>query len=255
MPSSVESLVRNVSTRGGRRKSGLTVLEGYRLVEDALEGAAEFHGVLVTPEFGHSSPGADLLARLAGHGITVDSVGLRSFERLSTTETPQGVMAVVRVPDWSLDDIGQTSPRVVALDAVQDPGNVGALIRTSFALGTSGVLLLPGTAGLHNPKVVRGSMGAVFRHPVVSTSVSDLEAWCRDGAIEIWAADRDGKPLRRMSPPDSVCLVVGNEGAGLSPEIKSMAGERVAVSLARGAESLNVAVAAGIILHWLVHGG
>jgi TrmH family RNA methyltransferase len=132
---------------------------------------------------------------------------------------------------------------------VQDPGNVGTLVRTAFALGCDGVVLLPGTADPRNPKVLRGAMGASFRLPVIQLTDDQFAAWMRDRDVVAWVADTEGTDLARCTRPTRLALVVGNEGAGVRPFLHGLAQHRVAIPLARGAESLNVAVAAGILLY------
>ena len=142
---------------------------------------------------------------------------------------------------------------IAVLAGVQDPGNVGTILRTAHGLGAAGVVALKGTAELHNPKVMRGSMGAVFRQPAFSASEEQLLEWMTGHGVETWVAAADGTPLDelpiRSSARSPIGLVVGNEGAGVSPALAERAGRRVAIRLAPGVESLNVAVAAGILLH------
>ncbi|HEU4954335.1 MAG TPA: RNA methyltransferase, partial [Gemmatimonadales bacterium] len=155
---------------------------------------------------------------------------------------------------WRLEDLTPEPGRpVVVLDAVQDPGNVGTILRTALGLGGAGVVALKGTADLHNAKVVRGSMGALFRLPAVAADVTEYLAWAKAAGVETWVTAADGEPLRRpgdaRSPRPRVALVLGNEGAGVGAALSAAARRRVAIPLAPGAESLNVAVAAGILLY------
>jgi TrmH family RNA methyltransferase len=250
MAAPLVTMVRNLQQRKGRRRRALTLAEGVRLVEEAL--AAEVHvvGAVVSPTLGDVPRGAHLLAALAARAIPVEEVAPRPFAQLAQTDTPQGVIAVVEPPRWTLADLrpGPGAP-VLVLDAVQDPGNVGTLLRTAFALGAAGVLLLKGTADLANPKVVRSAMGATFRLPALPLDQTEFAAWAARERLTVWAAAADGTPLPRLSPPERLALVVGNEGVGVSPGLRSLALHQVAIPLARGAESLNVAVAAGIVLH------
>jgi TrmH family RNA methyltransferase len=136
---------------------------------------------------------------------------------------------------------------------VQDPGNVGTMLRTALGLGARGVVALKGTADLTNPKVIRGAMGASFRLPAVSAGPEEFIAWSRLQRSQIWITDLAGDALDQVPgrsparPP--VALVLGNEGAGVGPVLESAAARRVTVPLEPGVESLNVAVAAGILLH------
>jgi TrmH family RNA methyltransferase len=144
---------------------------------------------------------------------------------------------------------------MLVLDGVQDPGNVGTMLRTALGLGAAGVIALPGTADLANPKVLRGSMGALFRLPAVQADAQSFLAWARERRLELWLSDAHAEPVgqaRRMrgaGPRAPLALVVGNEGAGVSPALAEAAARRVAVPLAPGVESLNVAVAAAILLY------
>jgi TrmH family RNA methyltransferase len=172
-----------------------------------------------------------------------------ALARLADTEQPQGIVAVVEPREWTLADIPLGSETVVlGLDGVQDPGNVGALARSAEALGAAGLVALPGTADLHNPKALRGSMGALFRLPAVSVDLEGFLAWAREGGLALWITAADGAPLRRSDRTGAIALLVGNEGAGIRPELAAVADRSVGVPLRPGVESLNVAVAAGILL-------
>jgi TrmH family RNA methyltransferase len=255
MASQLVTTVRNLHQRKGRRRRGLTVAEGVRLVEEALSAGLPLHGVLVSASFGATERGAALLGDIAGRAVPLEEVPDRDFRELADTDTPQGVLAVVEVPSWTLADL-EPRPRapVLVLDAVQDPGNVGTLLRTAFALGAAGAVLLRGSADLTNPKVMRAAMGASFRLPTAAVDAVEFVAWCRHGDVQVWASAADGAPLTRAALPDRLALVVGNEGAGVRPELRELAVRQVSIPLARGAESLNVAVAAGILLYEAVRG-
>jgi TrmH family RNA methyltransferase len=168
-------------------------------------------------------------------------------------------VAVVRPPAWSLDQVVLDADAVVlVLDAVQDPGNVGTMLRTAQALGARGVIALPGTADLYNSKVLRGSMGALFRLPCVCAPLEEVAAWF-GGRGTVWLTDPGGVPAGSLSwrGRRATLLVVGNEGAGLSDAVSTAFGpvaQRVGIPLAAGAESLNVAVAAGILLYEVLRG-
>lgn len=249
MTSNLVSLVRDLQRRKGRRRRGLAVAEGVRLVEDAVAAGVRLEGVVAANDLDATPRGAALLDRLAAHDVPVETVTPRILEQLADTETPQGVLAVLEPPRWGPEDIkpSRGAPALV-LDGVQDPGNVGTLIRTAFALGSAGALLLPGSAEPSNPKVMRSAMGATFRLPWASLDEGQFAAWVREVDATVWVTAADGTPVRRLQPPERLALVVGNEGAGVSSGIRQVARTSVSVPLARGAESLNVAVAAGIVL-------
>ena len=249
MTSNLVSLVRDLQRRKGRRRRGLAVAEGVRLVEEAIAAGVRLHGVVAANDLDTGARGAALLESLGSHDVPVVLVPPRTLEQLADTDTPQGVLAVLEPPRWPLADIrpAHRAP-VLVLDAVQDPGNVGTLIRTAFALGAAGAVLLPGSADPSNPKVLRAAMGATFRLPWATAADGEFRAWVREVDAVVWAAATDGTPVHRLSVPERLALVVGNEGAGVRPAVRELSRASVAIPLARGAESLNVAVAAGIVL-------
>jgi TrmH family RNA methyltransferase len=250
MASNLVTQLRNLQRRKGRKRSGLAVAEGVRLVEDALAAGVDIRGAVIGRGLGATPRGARLIEQLAAHAVPIEELLDRELAGLADTDTPQGVLAVVDLPTWSLDEVTPANGQpVLVLDGIQDPGNVGALVRTALGLGSPGVLLLPGTADLGNPKVLRGGVGATFRLPCVPVQDGEFEAWVRRVSVEVWAAAGDGVPINRIPVAGPVALVVGNEGAGVRPLIRSLARHSVSIPLARGVESLNVAVAAGILMH------
>ena len=255
--SNLQSTVRDLQRRKARGRRGLAVIEGVRLVEEALAAELEFKGALVSPDLARTTRGQALTADLASHAIPVEEVGSRIFADLAGTDTPQGVLAIVQPRIWTLADI--TGGPLLVVDGVQDPGNVGTLIRTAHALGAAASLLLRGSADPLNPKALRAAMGATFRHPVAQLDDGPFITWAREHQYVLWAAATDGVPLARAldaktSRQELIAVIVGNEGAGIRPQLNAIAAQRVAIPLARGAESLNVAVAAGILLYEVVRG-
>ncbi len=250
MNSNLITLIRNLQHRKGRRRRGLAVAEGVRLVDEALKASVPFRGAVVSP-VGKSTPlGRNLLGALAAHAVPIEEIGERELATLADTDTPQGILAVIEPPRFTLSDIKPHDRfPILVLDGVQDPGNVGALLRTAFALGAPGAILLKGTADATNPKVLRAGMGASFRLPAATADETTFAEWVREHDASVWAADAQGVRLERLDPPPRLAIAVGNEGAGLRPAVASLAKQRVAIGLARGAESLNVTVAAGILLY------
>ncbi|HXG43516.1 MAG TPA: RNA methyltransferase [Gemmatimonadales bacterium] len=244
------STIRDLQRRRGRERRGLALAEGVRLVEEALAAAVPIRGAVVAPALEATSRGKALKAALLRAGVPLESLGDRTLAALADTEHPQGVIAVVEPPRRTLEDI-RPGPRgaVLVLDAVQDPGNVGALVRTALGLGAAGLVALPGTADLSNPKALRGSMGALFRLPCAAADVPALLGWAARSGVAIWTSGVDGSPVGSVRRRGPVALVVGNEGAGVHPALARAADATVAVPLAGPVESLNVAVAAGILLY------
>lgn len=217
-----------------------------------MRSPLRIHGALVAPQLADAPRGAALLARLREHGVEVVEVSTHEFSSAAETESPQGVLAIAAVPPHSLESLAlPPRARIVVLDAVQDPGNVGTIVRTSAALGTSAVIAMPGTVDLWNTKVVRSAMGAGFHLPTLSTTWNELDAFRHRESFARWGADAGGTALHELKPPDRLALIVGNEGAGLSADAQRLADRLVALPIASTVESLNVAVATGILLYQL----
>jgi TrmH family RNA methyltransferase len=162
------------------------------------------------------------------------------------------VLAIAVIPAHSLHDISSSGQlRLLVLDAVQDPGNVGTILRTSVALGADATIALPGTVDLWNAKVVRSAMGASFHHPVMHATLEDLLGFLDARDIELWGAEAGGQPVDSIAAPDRLALAVGNEGGGLSSSLRERVRRLVSLPITGPVESLNVAVAAGILLYQL----
>ena|ERR1700722_5038907 len=238
------TLARDLRRRKARERTGAFVAEGVRAVEELLRSSLEVRGALVSPALGD----APVRAALAEHGVPITEVDEQAFATAADTESPQGVLAIAAVPERGVGDI-PTVGRVLALDGVQDPGNVGAIIRSAAAFGIAATIALPGTVDLWNAKVVRSAMGAHFVHLAFAAPWEALDGFRGASGMPLWAADAHGAPIGG-SYPDRLLLVVGNEGNGLSAEARARADRLVSIPV-RQVESLNVAVATGILLYEL----
>jgi TrmH family RNA methyltransferase len=224
----------------------MLLVEGPAVARDALDAGATVHEALYTDMAAGDPAVARLLDELRATGAEVERVDEAELAEFADTVTPQGLLLVVDIPVRSLEDVAV--PRLAVLDAVQDPGNVGTLIRAADALGAGGVVLLPGTADPWNPKTVRAAAGASFRIPVVTTSVAELAAWCLDHAVPLLAAAAGGEPAPRSGAARDAALVFGNEAAGVSDEVRAVAAGVVGIPQRGPADSLNVAMAGAILM-------
>jgi len=246
------TLARDLKRRKARERQSLFVAEGVRAVEELLRAPFPVRGALASPALGRTPRGAALLDALGAKGIEVAGVTEPDFQSAADTENPQGVLAIAEVPERSLDGLAlSTTARLLVLDGIQDPGNVGTLVRTAAAMGATAVIALPGTADLWNAKVVRSAVGAQFRVPALHAPLEATLDWLRAHEVPLWGADAHGAPVDAHSPPARLAIAVGNEGAGLSASVRAAAQRLVALPMAAGVESLNVAVAAGITLYAL----
>ncbi len=247
---SLISTIRDLHRRRARERRALTLAEGVRLLEEALAAGISVRGAVTSAALEGTPRGAALKRRLALVGVPIEEIEDDLLLQLADTEQPQGIVAVIEPRGWTLDAI-RPGPRgvVLVLDGVQDPGNVGALARTALGLGADGLVALPGTADVHNPKALRGSMGALFRLPTVQATTEAFISWARGNGLSLWTTAAGGIPVDRVRREGPVGLILGNEGAGVRPELAAAATQSVSVPLVAGVESLNVAVAAGIILY------
>lgn len=219
-------------------------------MEELVRSSLPVRGVLITPEFLESARGAALQALVADRRITLEQVGERDLATAADTDTPQGVVAIAETPEHQLSSIPLAGvARIVVLDGIQDPGNAGTIVRTAAALGAVGVVALPGTVDMWNPKVVRGSMGAHFHYPVLHATQLELFDFLAAGSVALWGAAAEGEVIGRSEAPERLAIVLGNEGAGLTAGVRERCDALISIPIDPPVESLNVAVAAGIILH------
>lgn len=228
------------------------VAEGVRTVEELIASPIRVKGILTCDLLDRTPRGAALAAQCLGRDLEVLRVSEREFLSASDTDQPQGILAIAEVPSRSLDTLAvPAGARFLVLDGVQDPGNVGTLLRTASALGCSATIALPGTVDPWNAKVVRSAVGMQFTHPTITCSEEGLDKFLTQHGVALWGAAAEGTPLGVASVPARLAIAMGNEGAGLKPSVRERCDALVAIGMEPGAESLNVAVAAGILLHAL----
>ena len=246
------TLARDLRRRKAREREHLFVAEGLRAVLELLRSPLGVRGVLLSAELAAASrPAID--EEIARRGLPVLEISERDFATAAETESPQGVIAIGEIPERSTRTL-QLAPtaRLLLLDALQDPGNVGTILRPAAALGVDATIALPGTVDLWNAKVVRSAMGALFHHPAFSSTWAEVATFLDGERFELWAADGAGRaPHELTGRPPRIALVVGNEGSGLSAESRARAARLVGLPIAPSVESLNVAVATGILLYEL----
>jgi RNA methyltransferase, TrmH family len=223
-----------------RRKERKIVLEGARLIGDAVEHGHKPSFVLYRPE----TVDYDLIARLQEHDVPLFPASAAVMEHVSDTSHPQGVVAVFPLP---LPALPRQASRILILDNLGDPGNLGTMLRTAAAAGIDCALLSPGCCDPYNPKVLRGGMGAHFRLPVIETDWPQIEAYCEGVSVYLAAGDGD-VAYDRADWAGRWAVIVGSEAHGVGPEAERMAGQRIYIPMAAQTESLNAAIAAGIIL-------
>jgi len=243
-----------------RARQGQTVVEGARAVEAAIDAGAPVTDLVLSAGFAGRSDADALLDRLAATRsdgeVDVWTVSDEEMAELSGVATSQGVLAVVNRQYVNVDDLAESpasAATVLALDGVQDPGNVGTIVRTAAWFGVTAVVAGPGTAGLYGPKVMRAAMGGHWDVGLGRTDLlgAALDRFRREG-FQIYGADLYGTDARAWVPRHPSALVLGSEAHGLSADVLDRIDEPIAIPGSadrQGAESLNVAVASGILVY------
>lgn len=241
--------LRELSTKKGREEQGAFLAEGRKLLQEAVKEGLTIRTVLSTRRFAEEQ--ADLLERARECGARVFTAERVAVDAASDTKTPQEVVASVAIPT---PEAVPSHGLIAALDAVQDPGNVGAILRSADAMGAAAVLLGPGCADPWSPKAMRASMGSALHLPVISCAALPQEIGAlRDKGFLVVAAHLRGNGVLPPDLGNKVVLLIGNEGNGLSDEVSAQANLLYRLEMKGRAESLNAAVCAGILLYELSH--
>ncbi len=234
--------------RRAGRGDDLALVEGPKLLGEALAAGVEIRAALVADaaleEF------EELLRSCTEIGADVASAPERLLASVGDAVTHRGIVALAALKKLELSELPLSAePLLVAADAVQDPGNLGAIVRSAAAFGAEALIALPGSANPFGAKAIRGSAGACFRLPIAVAEVEELPPWLRAQEIALVGLDRRGcTPLTDYDFRKPCAIIVGSEGSGLSPELLGAADALVSIPIAGAVESLNAAVAVSIAL-------
>ncbi|KGX84826.1 TrmH family RNA methyltransferase [Pontibacillus marinus] len=230
---------RKLQKKRDREKEQSFMVEGFHLVEEAVNSSWDVKEIIVRED-------VDLPNEWQSYKWF--SVTDEVFNAITETEHPQGVAAVInmREPEW-----GNFS-RVLVLDAIQDPGNLGTLIRTADAAGFDAIIAGKGTVDPYNDKALRSTQGSIFHIPVFQGDLKEWLPYIKDKGLSIWATSlKNANEYHTVEPTSPVALLVGNEGAGVQEEYLQFADQSVTIPIFGQAESLNVAIASGILMYYL----
>lgn len=259
--------VRSLARSKAREEARMMVLEGARLVEEAILSGATVEEVFMTSEFASAPAGEAILTRAVALGIRCTFVSDKVLDAMAQTENPQGVVALAGYVDRPLSEVVGTRGRsgeegksadpvedrpafLLVAAGVQDPGNLGTMVRSAAAAGATGVVITRGSCDIYNPKALRATMGSVFRIPVVrgvsfAETVDTLRA-CGIRIVGTWAGS--GRVYYEVDLTIPCAIVVGSEARGLSDQDKAACDLGVEIPMHNGVESLNAAVAAAVTL-------
>lgn len=248
-------LARLVREKKYRQGAGEMVCEGGKMLGEALGSGVRIRTVLLRA--GEEFPTAVRadIDRAAAQGARIFETSAPLFAQASDVETPQGLLFACEPPHRQVDDLPQTLSGAVLLDGVQDPGNLGTILRTADAFGLDAVILCEGCTDWTAPKVVRATMGAAFRQPVYRMPLGEAMAAMRARGLPVYAAalDTDSVPVTEV-PLSPAAVIVGNEGRGVTQQALEQSDRKIIIPMAGRAESLNAGVAAAILIWEMTKG-
>jgi TrmH family RNA methyltransferase len=243
--------IRLVSSEARSSPPDLVVAEGLRVLEEVVDTGYEIQAAVISENFGSAERERFLLDAWQTKGVRVYRTDIKLFRSISSFKTPQGALALVRAPSRRFNNaMTGIKPLVLCACGVQDPGNLGTLIRTAAAAGVSLVCTTTGTVSARNPKTIRSSAGAFFRiNPVEHVSTSEFLIYCSRHSIQAYRTDIHQGTIYTEADLHSPCaFILGNESSGVAMD-ELAALPAIRIPMAKGVESLNVAVAGAIILY------
>lgn len=231
-----------------REEEGQFVIEGVRFVEEALQAEADIVQIYYIAKAQEQDRAAVLLQRATNQGIVVQEVNDGVMHKLSNTDTPQGILAVVKMPP-QVSTVSQLQGLGLLIDGVQDPGNLGTILRTAHAAGVKQVWLTPGTVDVYNPKTLRSTMGSIFHLHIITIGEEEFLHRAQVSGWQVVVADVTGQhPYYQVDMLQPTVVVVGSEAHGPSALLVERSNQVVTIPMPGQAESLNVGIAAGILL-------
>jgi TrmH family RNA methyltransferase len=247
--------VKSLHKRKYREAYDEFLIEGFRIIEHALDNNVEFKGIYYDEGIANSERSYKLFQRIYSKNIDLYKVNNKIFKNIATTDNSQGILGVVKRKHHLLKDIiEQEELFLVILDRLQDPGNVGTIIRTADSAGVDGIIALKGTVDIFNSKTIRSTMGSIFTMPIVYVdNVGDLI-----DTLQIYGSDIISTSLQadryhfQVDYGKKNAIIIGNEGNGVSDELVRRSNIKVKIPMSGNAESLNASVASGIIIYELV---
>lgn len=239
-------LVRKLANRKARDEEGKFVIEGFNLVEEAINKNADIDSIFVADNY----DAGDFIDLCLDKGIEVCEVRSDIFEKLTDAVNGVGIIATVNKPA-GIDRLADVNSNILVLDKVQDPGNIGTMIRTAVAAGYGMIVAVKGTADVYSAKVLRATAGMIFDIPIVYVADADelLALLKRSGHRIVVTVPSGGKEYFEEDISKGIALVIGNEGNGISDEVLSIADIRVSIPMKGEIESLNAAVSAAILMY------
>jgi RNA methyltransferase, TrmH family len=236
-----EKYVNSLRTKKGRREHNVYVLEGEKSVLELVDSGQVFRKLVATEEWLGENP-----KRLGRNTSEAMIVSIREMKKLSSLQTPSALLAIADIPDHKLPD--KISDLALALDGLQDPGNLGTIIRTADWFGIEHIFTSDDTVDAYNPKVVQSAMGSLLRVKLIEKPLQEI--FERYSNVPVYAADVNGEDIRKSNLKTPAILLIGNEGSGIKKQWHSFIHQVVSIPRLGKAESLNASVATAILCAW-----
>lgn len=248
--------VKSLSLKKNRWRKKEFVIEGIKGIEQVLKSDYFMKYIIYTSSIKENKRGVGLLEESRKKGLKLIQVSEKIFKELSNMENPQWILSVVGFNLKEIYDIPFENNTLVYFDNIQDPGNMGTMIRTSEALGGTGIIFTGGTVDIYSHKVVQSSMGAILEIPIYYYKDSDeaIEVLKNKGIKILSTTLETDKYVFTKKIPKNICIVMGNEGNGVSKSITKISDELIKIPMVGKAESLNVATALSIVLYEKLRG-
>ncbi len=246
--------IKALHLKKNRDAENLYFVEGIRFVSDAIDNGQDIVKVVISDKLEGLNGGKELLNRVSALCNDCFLVSEKLFKEISDTQTPQGILAVLKKKDFVFDTVIEQGNSVVILDSLQDPGNVGTIIRTADAANVSAVILTKGCVDLFSPKVLRSTMGSIFHMPIFEgLRIDEIIKLLKESGYKVIASHLDG-PNNYFDEDltGKSAIIVGNEANGISDETVKMADRLVKIPMPGKAESLNASIAASIMIYEIV---
>lgn len=242
--------VKSLHLKSNRDKLGEFFVEGLRIVEDALQSRAFVEFAVVSESGLEKEEIRSMAQHLMEHGVLAYSVSDRIYKELSDTETPQGILAVIKKPRNTFNKTIKDGQFYILLENIQDPGNMGTIIRTADAAGASGVIVSKGSVDVYNPKVLRSTMGSIFHLPIIkSDNLEETITELKNHDFNILAAHLDGNTNHfDVNMRHKTAIVIGNEANGISQAVTNQC-QLIKIPMLGKSESLNASVSAAVIIY------
>ncbi len=230
----------------------LYLIEGVKIIGEYIKWVGVPESILFSNELLDVTGGKELLKKIEKHNMELINIPYNLLKDLTDTENPQGILAVVKFNDSSFEELLQEKNKfIIILDELQDPGNVGTIIRTADAFGANGIVMTNNCVDLYNPKVIRATMGSLFHIPIVFTeNKTSLIGSFKNKGINVYSTSLEGEYyIHEMDLTKNIAIVIGNEANGVSDEMINISDGLIKIPMYGKAESLNAAVATSVAMY------